>query len=125
MRTSYHDGPRKMAGMFASAYKVCVRKALSGEHEEETKEAVRDEIGNMLSYKVGHYVHWNDIPTNMRADILLAFMFIKHKTKPDGSYDKTKARIVGDGSNQKNHMYDLVYAATVGLSSIFILLNIA
>jgi hypothetical protein len=106
-------------------YKISVKKALTGEHKEETKEAVMDEISNMLSYKVGHYIHWNDIPAHMRGDILLAFMFIKHKTHPDGRYDRTKARIVGNGSHQKNHMYDLVYAATVGLSSVFILMNIA
>jgi hypothetical protein len=114
-----------MAAMFARVYKVSVRKALLGEHQEETKEAIRDEIGNMLSYKVGHYIHLNDIITNMRADILLAFMFIKHKTNPDGTYDRTKTRIVGDGSNHKQHMYDIVYASTVGLSLVFILLNIA
>jgi hypothetical protein len=37
-----------MAGMFAAAYKIIVKKSLLGEHEEETKEAVKDEIGNML-----------------------------------------------------------------------------
>jgi hypothetical protein len=122
---NWRDGPRRMAHIFATAYKVSVKSALTGEHKKETKEAIRDEISNMLSYKVGHYIHWDDIPAHMRADILTAFMFIKHKTHPDGRYDRTKARIVGDGSHQKNHMYDLVYSATVGLSSVFILLNIA
>jgi hypothetical protein len=79
----------------------------------------------MLSYKVGHYIQWADLPAEIKPDILTAFMFIKHKAHPDGRYDRTKARIVGDGSNQKDHMYDLVYAATVGLSSVFILLNVA
>jgi hypothetical protein len=114
-----------MAHVFATAYKISVKTALTGDHKNETTEAIRDEIFNMLSYKVGHYIKWDDIPKEMRADILTAFMFIKHKTHPDGRYDRTKARIVGDGSNQKTHMYDLVYAATVGLSSVFILLNIA
>jgi hypothetical protein len=79
----------------------------------------------MLSYKVGHYIHWNEIPAEMRTDILTAFMFIKHKTHPDGWYNRTKARVLGDGSNQKKYLYDVVYAATVDLLSVFILLNIA
>jgi len=52
-------------------------------------------------------------------------MFLKHKLMPDGSYDKTKARLVGNGANQKDHMYDLVSSSTVALSSVFLVLNIA
>jgi hypothetical protein len=52
-------------------------------------------------------------------------MFIKHKTKPDGSYDKTKARLVSDGSKQESHLYNLISSSTVSLSAVFMLLNIA
>jgi hypothetical protein len=52
-------------------------------------------------------------------------MFIKHKTKPDGSYDKTKARLVSDGSKQESHLYNLISSSTVSLSAVFMLFNIA
>ena len=45
--------------------------------------------------------------------------------KADGRYDRTKARLVVDGSNQKTHMYDFISPTTVSLSLVFILLNIA
>jgi hypothetical protein len=52
-------------------------------------------------------------------------MFIKHKQKPDGSYERTKARMVGDGSRQGEHLYDILSSCTVSLPSVFMLLNIA
>jgi hypothetical protein len=87
---------------------------------------VCDEIKNFLDYKVGHYVHYTDIPLRYRkANILSSFMFIKHKMKPDGRYDKTKARLVGDGSTQAKHMYEFTASTTISLSTVFILFNIA
>jgi hypothetical protein len=79
----------------------------------------------MLTYKVGHYVHYCDIPYALRRNILQSFMFVKHKETPDGRYDRTKARMVGNGANQKDHMYDLISSSTVALSSVFLLFNIA
>jgi hypothetical protein len=53
-------------------------------------------------------------------------MFINHKTKPDGSYDTTKARLVSDESKQESHLYNLISSSTVSLSSaVFMLLNIS
>lgn len=45
--------------------------------------------------------------------------------KADGRYDKTKARLVVDGSNQGKHMYDFISSTTVSLSLVFVLFNIA
>jgi hypothetical protein len=51
-------------------------------------------------------------------------MFLKNKTRPDDTYDKTKARIITDGKNQADHLYDLI-SATIPLSVVMLLLNIA
>jgi hypothetical protein len=95
VRQTWRDGPARMAQYFLAAYKVSVKDALKGERAQESHEAIVDEILNMLSYKVGHYKLYKDIPERLRKNILHSFMFIKHKTKPDGSYDRTKARFVG------------------------------
>jgi hypothetical protein len=79
----------------------------------------------MLSYGVGHYVRWMDVPQNLRGNILHSFMFIKDKNRPDGTYDQTRARLVCNGAQQKNHMFDLISSATVGLTSVFLAFNIA
>ena len=52
-------------------------------------------------------------------------MFLKHKTKPDGSYDKTKARLVANGAQQGQNTYDLISSSTIHTPSVMLLLNIA
>jgi hypothetical protein len=117
----WRDMKDMMYGMSLS-----VKQALLGEYAQQTKEAVCDEIKNFLDYRVGHYVRFTDIPLEHRiSNILSSFMFIKHKTKPDGRYDKTKARLVGDGSKQDKHMYELIASTTISLSIVFVLFNIA
>jgi hypothetical protein len=105
---------------FAKVYRVSMGKALKSDRAEESKEAAVEEIKNMLQYKVGHYVKVDDIPFDKRRNIISSFMFLKHKEDSDGNITRTKARLVGNGANQKSHMYDLVSSA-----SLFILLNIA
>jgi hypothetical protein len=70
-------------------------------------------------------VYWKDIPPEKRGNVLYSFMFIKDKTRPDGTYERTKARLVCNGANQKEHLYDFISSATVGLLSVFLMLNIA
>lgn len=110
---------------FIKAYKLSVKEGLMGEHPRESEEAVNSEINNMLHYKVGHYIKFADIPADKRKNILQTFMFLKHKETPDGLYDRTKARMVGNGATQKTHMYDLVSSSTVSLASVFLLCNLA
>ena len=106
-------------------FRISVRESLKGDRAQESKEAILSEIQNMLQYRVGHYVRRVDIPRDKLKNILQSFMFVKHKTLPDGSYDKTKARMVGNGATQAAHMYDMVSSSTVALASVFLLVNIA
>lgn len=106
-------------------FNISVKEGLKSDRSYECRRAIFDEIQNMLNYKVGHYVRWRDIPEDKRGNILQSFMFLKHKTTPDGKYDKTKARMVGNGANQKKHMYDMVSSSTVGLASVFLMCNLA
>ena len=106
-------------------YRISVKAALKSDRAQETIEAIRNEIINMLNYQVGHYVRWKDIPNHKRKNIIMSFMFIKHKELPDGRYDKTKARLVINGAKQKEHLYDLTHSSTVALTSVFLLMNIA
>lgn len=115
----------KAARRIQKAYKISVKQGLEGEYAQESKEAILGEIQNMLQYRVGHYIRQADIPKDKLGNILQSFMFLKHKTLPDGSYDKTKARMVGNGATQKSHMYDMVSSSTVALASVFMLCNIA
>jgi hypothetical protein len=45
--------------------------------------------------------------------------------KPNGRYERTKARLVVDGSRQGKHLYDFISSKTVTLSLVFVMFNIA
>jgi hypothetical protein len=92
---------------------------------QESLEPISDEIQNILTYKLGHYIGRDSIPVKKLKNVVHAFMFLKHKTKPDGTYDKTKARLVANGANQRRLMYDFISSTTLHLSSVMILINLA
>jgi hypothetical protein len=104
---------------------MSIKQALSGSRPEEAKEAIISEIQNMIDYGVGYYVKFEEIPKSKRRNILRSFMFIKEKFKPNMVHDKTKARIVGDGSRQGTHTYDIISSTTVDLCCVFLLFAIA
>jgi hypothetical protein len=124
-RRNWKDGPARMAAHFARTYRLSITKALSGDRAQDSVEAIKDEILNMITYKVGHYIHRSDIARDKLWNVIHAFVFLKHKTKPDGTYDKTKARMVANGKRQKAHMYDLISSSTVSLTTVMLLINIA
>ena len=105
--------------------KLSVKDALTGEHSQAALEAIIGEINNMLHYQVGTYTRITDIPLDKRRHIIYSFMFLKDKYKPDGSFDKIKARMVGDGKHQNSKLYNMVSSSTVALSSVMLMLNIA
>jgi len=78
----------------------------------------------MLDYKVGHYVHYNDITSANKQNILRSFVFIKQTEFPNGQLDKLKAQLVDDGSQQGRHLYDFV-SSTGSLQVTYLLFNIA
>jgi len=107
------------------AFRISVSSALKSKYSSQSKLAIIDEINNMIQYNVGTYIKYKDISYELRRFILPSFMFIKHKHRPDGTYERTKARIVGDGSKQTADMFDIISSSTVTLTSVFLLLNIA
>jgi len=122
---SWSNVNKKVQVLMAVVHRISVKEAMTGEHAQEAMEAIREEIQNMLDYQVGHYVHFRSIPKEKRKNILQSFMFLKHKTTPDGVYERTKARMVGNGANQRDHTYNLVSSSTVALASVFLMFNLA
>ena len=104
---------------------VSLQQSLSGPYSVQSRAALVEEIRNMIGYHVGTYTNYGDIPPAQRRFILRSFMFLKTKTKPDGSFDKIKARLVADGKHQFAGLYDLIASAMVSLKGVFLLFNIA
>jgi hypothetical protein len=123
-KSNWRDGPAVSRDRnFKDLYRISVSDALSGTYALQSRQAVIDEIKNMLDYQVGTYVRYDDVKD--KRNIVSSFMFIKHKHKPDGEYDKTKARLLANGAKQSEHLYDIISSSTVNLPSVFMLFNIA
>jgi hypothetical protein len=95
--TWFNQSQWKNEAEWRAAYHLTANKALKREYSHQSLQAIIAEIKNMLDYQVGYYVLYDKIPRKLRRNILRAFMFIKHKMRPDGTYDRTKARLVGNG----------------------------
>ena len=78
-----------------------------------------DEIKNMLDYKVGYNVHYNDITSANKQNVLRLFVFIKKYSRMDNLMSLKL------GSQQGRHLFDFVSSATVTLQVVYLLFKIA
>ena len=66
------------------ANRLSVKKAMQGPNALIAQRAIRDEIKNMMDYKVGQYVNWDAISWNEKQHSLRSFMFLKEKFHASG-----------------------------------------
>jgi hypothetical protein len=87
--------------LFPSGYRISLNKALKDTTQiDATMQAIINEIDNMENGDVMPPVHYNDIPFRFREKIIDTHMFLRDKFKADGAFDKKKARMVFNGSQQ-------------------------
>ena len=99
-------------------YYITYKQALAGARPREAKQAAideikilieysvgYDEIKILIEYSVGYFTKWEDILRHKRFEIIPTFMFVVGKHFPDGGYDKTKARIVGNGARLRGSQH--------------------
>jgi hypothetical protein len=78
-------------------------------------------ITNMQKYHVWDYCS----PGSLKGKhILRSMLFLKVKTKPDGTFDKLKGRLVPDGSMQTTEEYHRTSSPTVDFSNLALLLSL-
>jgi hypothetical protein len=93
--------------------------------DDPEADAYVDELTQLFVEKeVLEAVRYSNIPRKLRRKILRSFMFLKKKVLPDGSFDKFKARLVGDGRDQDKEFMD-VSSPTAEFAAILIALKYA
>jgi len=117
-------GPGKVA-----AFRLSIRMALKQkERYNATVQAIHDEIGNMVNNKVMKVIRFRDIPKEIRrtkGGIIQLFPFIKDKFKADGTFDKSKCRLVANGGDVDMTKIGETFSPTVNPISVMTQLNIA
>lgn len=103
---------------------ISVKKALK-ERGDAAKTVIRAELLQMLEKKVWHPVYLRDLTYLERLAIIRSQMFLKDKFNPDGTPDKTKARLVAGGNQQNKQLYENLSAPTVATSSLLAVVAIA
>ena len=67
--------------------------------------AIIKEMNQMLKKKVFHPVYLKDMSRDQIRNIICCSMFLKEKYRPDGSFEKVKARLVAGGHQQDKTVY--------------------
>lgn len=82
---------------------------------------INELVTNMQRHGVFAYCS----PTQVRREhILRSLLFLKIKTKPNGDFDKLKARLASDGSTQTADEYTRSAAPTVDMASVALILSL-
>ena len=101
---------------------ISVEAALKTEYKDTVSDAVKKELFNMIDNDVWTTVDFDTIAH--KDNIIPSHMFIKFKHKPDGSFDKTKARLVGQGNHEPDYAYGKTASKTINIITVFILFKI-
>ena len=109
--------PKCVRNIFHIGYRRAIK-----EHGSAAKQAIVSELKQLLAKRVFHGVK---IPRGKGTKILRSSMFLKVKLKPNGDFDKLKARMVADGSTQDRNIYEDVSSPTMSTTSLFVLVALA
>ena len=91
------------------------------------EEAIRKELSQLaVEKKAWHPIKLDLLNHTERKKILPSSMFIKEKYKPDGTFEKIKARLVAGGHRQDKKVYEgKTSSPTVSTTSVFLVAAIA
>ena len=131
-RTSWRDNVDKYSlyilASKASEYglHISVNKALDMFGDKATA-AIAAELQQMIDLRVWTPISPISLSPSELKNVIYSSMFLKEKFLPDGEFDKLKARLVANGSQQDKSLYETsnVSSPTVALSSVFIAAGIA
>eukprot|EP01042_Synura_sphagnicola_P003740 gene3740-4662_t len=107
-------------------FNMSVKKALAT-YKEEGFRVLVDELQQMINKGVMHPVRTCDLSSEQYKVIIRSSTFVKAKYKPDGSFDKLKARLVAGGNMQDRSMYEAkdISSPTVKQESVMMIAAIA
>jgi hypothetical protein len=107
-------------------YQLSVKKALQ-DTPEAAAAAIKEELSTLVKKNCFSPVTREQLDTVRRRKLIRSFMFLKEKLKPNGDFDKLKARLVANGSQQVTTMDEQMRnsSPTASLTSVFIIAAIA
>ena len=97
------------------------RNPLGAINDPNWKIAMQEEYNALIENKT-----WELVPRPSNANIIRSLWIFRHKKKSDGSFERHKARLVGDGRSQREGIdCDETFSPVVKPASIRVVLSIA
>jgi hypothetical protein len=108
------------------AFNITVKKALN-DNPDAARKAIAEELLQLKKKDCFGPVHAMQLDPYRKRKLLRSFMFLKEKNKPDGTFDKLKARLVANGSQQESTAEQKIAnsSPTASLTSILMVASIA
>jgi hypothetical protein len=102
-------------------FNITVKKALL-QFPDEAKKAIIEELNQLIKKDCFEAVVKSQMSATRRRKLIRSFMFLKIKTKPNGDFDKLKARLVANGSQQDFTALEQLHnsSPTASLTSVLI-----
>ena len=95
-------------------------------HGDPASDSITAEMLQLVHKQAIQPVCWNSLSDEDKKRIIPSKMFLKAKHKPDGSFERLKARIVARGDRQNKNLYDEdLSAGTVSSMSVMTIAAIA
>lgn len=88
-------------------------------------DAVNAEIQQLVATNAMEPVHYRDLTDEEKKRVLSSMLKVKEKLKPDGTFDKIKARFLAGGHTQDRELYPNRSSPTANLTSFFSLAALA
>ena len=86
-------------------FRMTVARARKVHGDNKTLEVLRSEVEQIIKRGVCQGVYWDYLTEADRKAAIRCSVFIKEKYKPDGLFDKLKARLVAGGDQQDRTVY--------------------
>ena len=118
---------RHVRDQSSKAFKVSIQQSKKIYGEDITNNVLRAELTQLVQKQVCKGVYWDYLTEEERSSTIRCSVFLKEKFKPDGSFDKLKARLVAGGNMQDRTIYsdEETSSPTVSTSALFIITAIA
>ena len=88
-------------------------------------DAIKLELRQLLDKGTFTPVKASTLSSAQRKRVIRSSMFLKEKFNASGIFEKLKARLVANGSQQDRELYDNISSPTVSLPALFIMLTLA
>ena len=113
-------------GLWMKVQRVSVKTALKAADGDIAAAAIAAELeGLYREHQAFEPVLIDGLSRQEKTNIIRGHCFLKDKYKPDGTFDKKKARYVMGGDQQRPDTYDETTSPTVNPLSLMIMINIA